>query len=64
MTSNFKSLNDSDLDLACGGGTGAVAQTPPSRTRPDAIDDDVTPGNQGGGSAAWDSMAQNTDAPA
>ena len=66
MTNTIKNLNDSDLELACGGSTllvDAMSQAVGARLRPDAADGDVTAGNQGGGSAAWDSVSQNAGSP-
>jgi len=63
MTSKFKSLNDSDLDLACGGGSGAVDQNHEPRLDPDNVDGDATSGDQVGGSAIYDGIAQVVEYP-
>ena len=45
MTRTFKSLNDSDLELACGGSSlivDSLDQTSDVRRHPDASDDSVT----------------------
>jgi len=66
MPRKFNSLNDSDLDLACGGNArvaDALAQTTDFRRRPDVVDSGVNVGNHGGGSASFDDLDQNNEYP-